>query len=377
MSRIFGRQGVPRWARNSFPAGPLGGGSGHYHVELSRSLSLIPTPFRKFALLCFLVVAGLVPTILDTSQVRIAVAVEIGILGALGLNLVVGIAGQLSLAAAAFMAVGAFTAGILSSSYNVPFILVLGASVVAGALMGAVVALPAIRLRGLYLVLATLGFHYVVWFVTHDYEAGRGAAALSGIIPKVPTLGEFAWTTPEHWYYTIFAFDILATLVFLNLQRSRFGRAWVAIRERDLVAQSMGVSVARGKILVFMISSGMLALAGTLFSYSIRVVTSEYFSLTLAIQFIAMVVAGGLGSVLGSWLGAMFIVGMPYLIQYLFTVAGASARVQIAYIFPIQLIVFGIVVIAFLLVEPAGLTGLWIRIRNYFRLWPLRRTSSR
>lgn len=341
-----------------------------------RQISIAPSPLGQIAILVGLLLAIALPQILPASYLRVAVAAQVAVLASIATTLLVGTAGQLSLAGAAFMAVGAFTGVALQESLDVPFAVLVVAIPLAGALLGAFLAVPALRLRGLYLVLATLGFHYIVSYTTRQYEASRGAAALAGLILNPPDIGWIAWERAGTWFYIMLAMDIGATLFALNLKRSRFGRGWVALRERDIVATSLGIAVGQQKILVFSISGAILAIAGALSSMTVGVVSSEYFSINLAIQILVMAVIGGLGSILGAWLGAMFVVFLPYLIQVGFVLLDASGAVQLDLIAPIQLILFGAITIAFLLFEPSGLSGIWLRIQRYFRHWPLRHVSD-
>ena len=166
------------------------------------------------------------------------------------------------------------------------------------------------------------------------------------------------------------ALSIGVTLFALNIKRSRFGRAWVALRDRDIVATSLGIAVGVQKILAFSVSSAILAVAGVMSSLTVGVVSSEYFSIDLAIQVLVMAVIGGLGSIFGAWLGAIFVVLLPHLIQGTFVLMNAAPSIQLALIVPIQLMLFGAITIAFLLFEPAGLAGLWVRVKRYFQYWP-------
>jgi branched-chain amino acid transport system permease protein len=335
------------------------------------------SPLPKWTLFVGVILALLLPQILPAAHLRIVVAAQVGVIASIATTLLVGTAGQLSLAGAAFMAVGAFTGVALQESFNAPFFIIALAVPVAGALLGAFLALPALRLRGLYLVLSTLGFHYIVSYVTRQYEASRGAAALAGLILNPPEIEAVNWGSARVWYFIMLALTIGTTLLALNVRRSRFGRAWVALRERDIVATSLGVDVGVYKIIAFSLTSALLAVAGMMSSLSVGVVSSEYFSINLAIQILVMAVIGGLGSVLGAWLGAIFVVLLPHLIQGFFGMMNASGAVQLDLIAPIQLILFGTITIMFLLFEPAGLAGIWMRVRRYFQLWPLQNVSEK
>jgi branched-chain amino acid transport system permease protein len=329
---------------------------------------------RWAGLAALLIVALALPHLLDAATLRIVTAVQVAIIASIATTILVGTAGQLSLAGAAFMSVGAFAAFFLQETFDPPFFVTIICVLVIGAGLGAVLALPALRLRGLYLVLATLGFHYIVSYVTKEYEASRGAAALSGLILNPPDIRSINWAAAKTWYYVIGGCDLLVTIVALNVIRSRFGRAWVALRDRDIVATSLAIPVGLYKILAFALSSALLAFAGVLSSLSVGIVSSEYFSINLAIQILVMAVIGGLGSTVGAWLGAAFVVLLPHLIQGEFGLFHISSSAQLDFIAPLQLILFGAITIAFLLFEPAGLVGLFARLRRtVFR--PFRRPA--
>lgn len=353
-----------------FPAGIFRGGSARLQTGAEQNIALVQTRLGHVALAAGLILAAVFPQMLSATVVRIAVSVLVAVIASIATTLLVGIAGQLSLAGAAFMAVGAFTAFFLQDSLDAPFVAVFASAPLTGALLGGFLALPALRLRGLYLVLATLGFHYIVSYIIKEYEASRGTAALAGLILNPPNIKSINWGSGTTWYYLMLALSIGVTLFALNIKRSRFGRAWVALRDRDIVATSLGIAVGVQKILAFSVSSAILAVAGVMSSLTVGVVSSEYFSIDLAIQVLVMAVIGGLGSIFGAWLGAIFVVLLPHLIQGTFVLMNAAPSIQLALIVPIQLMLFGAITIAFLLFEPAGLAGLWVRVKRYFQYWP-------
>ncbi len=362
-------------SRKVVVGGPLGGSAGHFQTERAETLSLVPTPLRRVAWLFLFAGLLALPGLLDVQGTRIAVAVALAMLGAVGLNVLVGRAGQISLAASAFLAVGAFSANIMTDRWSVPFIPTLLAAMGLGALLGTILALPALRLRGLYLILATLGFYWFVWYAISEYEASRGLFALTGLNLAPPDLPGIRFDSPERWYYFLLVVNLLVLVVLANLRRTKFDRAWVAIRDRDIMARAVGVNVAMYKVAAFAVSSAILSLAGAIGAFTLGTVSASYFSLELGIQYIAMIVIGGLGSVLGAYLGAIFVVLMPYLITDVFSALDASAQAQSQYLPPLQTGLFGLAMILFLIFEPHGLAGIWERIRSYFAMWPLRHTQ--
>jgi branched-chain amino acid transport system permease protein len=290
-------------------------------------------------------------------------------IGAIALMLLTGYAGQISLGHAGLLAAGAFTAGILFKELNAPFWVTLPAAALVGALLGVVFGLPSLRLRGLYLAVSTLALHFLVVYLGGEYEAKRGFS--TGILVDPPTLGSWTITGGRTWYF-ILGLAVAATLIVcLNLLRSGTGRAWAAIRANETVAEALGIGVAAHKLLAFVISSALTALAGALFAYYRGFVSVEAFSLFLSIQYVAMIIIGGIGSVLGAILGAMFVTLFPYGIEAgLRALPGAQRYAGM--LFAVNYAAFGAVMILFLVFEPQGLVGIWRRVQTYFLLWPFK-----
>lgn len=349
--------------------------SGYFKTSYVGDMALLDTPWRWAAFGFAVLAVLLLPSLAPDHIVFLFDHIFIAVMGALALNLLTGLAGQISLGHAAFMAVGAVASHYLSQ-FGLHFVVVLPLVMAIGGGLGLLVGAPALRLRGLYLVIGTVGFHYVVAFCVNDYQS-RGVdmlQALTGLVLPSPDFGLFVIDTPRDWYFVLFLAMVLVTLFCINLMRTRTGRAWVAIRDRDITAAALGIHVARYKVMAFAASSALTCMTGSLLAYFIGSVTTEYFSLTLAISYLAMVVIGGAGTVLGPYLGAILVIALPHLITAGFDLVGASARTQMLYIVPTQVSIFGLGMVLFLMFEPRGLVGIWTRLRTYFELWPLRQT---
>lgn len=349
--------------------------SGYFKASYATDMALFDTPWRKAALAAGLLLILLAPLLVSTSAVYLMGRLFIVIMGALALNLLTGYAGQISLGHAAFLAVGAFTSHYLASQ-GLPFMMVVPLAMVAGGILGLIVGIPALRLRGLYLVLATVGFHYLVAFAINEYQTAGSSMleTLTGLVLPRPELGFVTLDTPGKWYYFLLVVLVLVTAYCLNVGRTRPGRAWIAIRDRDITAAALGISVGRYKVLAFVVSAMLTCLSGALLAYFLQSVSAEYFTLTLAISYLAMVVIGGAGSIMGAYCGAIFVTMLPYAIRWLFEVIGADPRTQMSYVVPSHTVVFGLMMIVFLMGEPRGLVGIWRRIVAYFELWPLRQS---
>ena len=283
------------------------------------------------------------------------------------------LAGQISLGHAGLIAAGAFTVGILFRETNAPFWITLPAAAVVGALLGIIFGLPSLRLRGLYLAVSTLALHFIVIYLGGEYETRRGFS--TGIMIDPPKLGEIEITDGRAWYFILLIGALATLLICANLVRARSGRAWRAIRTHETVAEALGISIASYKLLAFVLSSAITAVAGALFAYYRGFVSVEAFSLFLTIQYVAMIIVGGIGSLLGALLGAAFITLFPYGIE-LSLLALPGAQRYAGVLFAINYASFGLVMILFLLFEPMGLVGIWQRIQNYFLQWPFRHRQA-
>ena len=348
--------------------------SGYFKTSHSEDIKLLDTPWRIMFVVMLVACALIAPFVISGHVLHIVNLMYISIMGALALNLLTGYAGQISLGHAAFMAIGAVASHWLASK-GLPFYIVVPLVMLIGAVLGVIVGAPALRLRGLYLVVATVGLHYVVAYVITEYQTGGDMLqALTGLQLPVPDFGLFRIDNPHKWYFLLLVILLLVTLFCINLARTKPGRAWIALRDRDITAAALGINVAYYKILAFVVSSALTCMTGSLLVYFIGSVSVEYFTLTLAITYLAMVVIGGAGSIAGAYLGAIFVGILPHLISGIFDMLGTSARASMTYVVPSQIVVFGLVMILFLILEPKGLVGIWGRIRTYFEMWPLRQS---
>lgn len=285
-------------------------------------------------------------------------------IGALALMLLTGFAGQISLGSAGLLAAGAYCVGILSNQFQAPFWITLPAAAITGAVFGFVFGLPSLRLRGLYLAISTLGLHFIVVYLGGEYETRQQLT--TGVIVDSPSIGSWSLSSDRGWYFVLLFFAVLALLISVNLLKSRTGRAWRVLREQEVVANAIGIDVQRAKLQAFVISSMMLSVAGALFAYFRNFVSIDAFSLYLTVQYLAMIIIGGMGTIEGAILGAAFVVLLPYAIE------GAASHLPArlsGFIFALNYAAFGLIMIFFLLFEPSGLVGIWRRLRNRVRAW--------
>ena len=343
--------------------------SGYFRTDYAQDLALVQTRLEWASLIAFAILLAGFPFIASAFYLDLACQVFLASVGALSLMLLTGYAGQVSLGHAGLLAAGAFVTGILAKEINAPFWVTIPASALSGALLGVIFGLPSLRLRGLYLAVSTLALHFVVVYLGGEYEAKRGFS--TGIVIGPPKIGAWSVTSGQAWYFILLGAALVTLLLCLNLLRSRTGRAWRAIRAHETVAEALGISIAGYKLLAFVISSAMASVAGALFAYYRGFVSVEAFSLFLSIQYVAMIIIGGTGSLLGALLGAVFVTLFPYVIEAtLLSLPNAQAYAGV--LFAVNYAAFGVVMILFLLFEPLGLVGIWQRVQTYFLLWPFR-----
>jgi branched-chain amino acid transport system permease protein len=284
----------------------------------------------------------------------------------LGLMLLAGFTGLFSLGHAAFLGVGAYTQAIMVNA-GIPFPIAMACAGLLSAAVGMVVGLPALRVKGIYLGMATLAFGFIVEEVIARWEHVTGGNA--GLMVKYPALFGWELDSTNEFYFLCLVVAVLATLGIVNLMRSSTGRAFVAIRDSEISAQSMGIHLARYKTLSFALSAALAGIGGALYAHKIQFLSPEQFSIIQSIDLLLMVVIGGLGSIHGAFLGAIFLIVMPQMIalgkDYLPEAIGQAAGLQGA--------VYGIVLIAFVLFEPMGLYGRWLKVRTWFQLFPFYR----
>jgi branched-chain amino acid transport system permease protein len=280
--------------------------------------------------------------------------------------LLAGYTGQVSIGHAAFMGVGAYTQAVLSAM-GWPFPLALAASTALSALVGVVVGVPALRVKGIYLGIATLAFGFIVEEVLARWESVTGGNA--GIHLKAPNLFGWKLDTNESFYYLCLVLCVAITLGVLNLLRSPTGRAFVAIRDSEISAQSMGIHLAWYKGLSFALSAAVAGIAGALYAHKMGFISPDQFSLQQSVELLLLVVVGGLGFVHGAFLGAIFVISMPQLIA----LAKDLLPPAIGQAAGLQGVVYGVVLVAFVLFEPMGLYGRWLKVRTWFQLFPFYR----
>jgi branched-chain amino acid transport system permease protein len=325
------------------------------------------------AVLAVAIVAVVVPFGLDAFQLTTATFVLIAAIGTLGLNVLTGYAGQVSLGHAFFLAVGAYTAAVLGGNEHLTAAIWLPAAGVTAALCGAIVGPAALRLRGMYLVIVTLGLVFIgqhIWFNVASISGGPGGRSF----PPV-TFGSFDFSSGQQltlgglvidhnglYYYLALIILAVAMIYVWNLSRSRPGRAMQAVREREIAAAVMGVNLARTKMSAFVISSFLAGVSGALYASYLSFVTPGQWNVLLSVQYVAAIIVGGIGTVWGPVLGSIVIFALPAVLQSLIPQSSSGGLP----VDDITSIAFGVLIIVFFVLEPRGVVGLGARVAS---LW--------
>jgi len=341
---------------------------GNYKETYASDEAVFRTPAARWWMAALGCAAVAYPFVAGDYLLYLATLMGVLALAALGLNVLIGFTGQISLGHAAFMGVGSYVTAILATRLGLPFWLSVPAGGLAACAAGMVVGAPSLRIKGLYLAIATLAAQVIFEWVFTNWTSVTGG--IRGInVPPARVWG-VALDGDVKVYFLVEALVAVHYLLAANLRRSRWGRAFVAVRDRDIAAEIVGVNIFRTKIVAFMVSSYYAGIAGGLWVYFMKVVTPENFPLSLSIQFLAIVVVGGLGSIPGTLLGTVFMTLVPEVLKLATGLVRAAWPEAQSYLFPLRDVVFGTLIVVFLIFEPKGLVEMWNRLRRFFALWP-------
>jgi len=344
---------------------------GNYKENYSQELTVFETDYGRFwSAVGLAVLFGVVPWISGSYLLYILNMIGIAAIAAIGLNILIGFTGQISLGHGAFFGVGAYAGAILATTLDLPFFVAVPAAGCITALVGMIFGIPSGRLKGLYLTIATLAGQFIIEYILIHWESvTKGTMGIT--LPEASVLG-VPIRGDRSFFFVIFLSLAVMTWGAVNIMRTRYGRAFIAIRDNDRAAEGMGIPIFRYKLLSFAISSFYAGLAGALWAYYMVSVTAEPFTLGLSVEYIAMVIIGGLGSISGSIFGAVFITllneGLRWLTDMLMNLGGSSGLTLT--VAPLRELVFGLAIVLFILLEPRGIAEVWRIIRSNFRLWP-------
>ncbi len=283
----------------------------------------------------------------------------IGVIGALGLNILTGYTGLISLGQAAFMGVGAYTVAILSTKVGLPLWINLPAAGVITTVVGIIVGTPSLRLKGFYLAMATLASEFLLEYVFKNWESMTHG--IPGLYITPPKVFGIHINNDRIFYFFAVTLAILAVLCTRNLFRTKVGRAFIAIRDRDIAADLIGINVFKYKLVSFAVSSFYVGVAGGLWCYYMTIINPEAFQLSISIDYIAMIIVGGMGTIYGSVYGSIFVNLLPEAIQRLMEILQPVLHMEYTFA-AFKQIVFGLIIVIFLIFEPKGLSEVFSRI---------------
>ena len=343
--------------------------SGTRNYTYAQDMAILRTKTHWVLLIGFLVLLFAAPRYLGNYWLGVANLIGITLIAATGLNILVGYCGQLSIGHAGFIAVGAYTAAVLTNRLELPFLVGLICAGFTAGLIGLIFGIPSVRVKGFYLAITTIAAQFIIIWVINHWSAVTGG--FIGIKVPYASIGGFVFQSEASQFYLIMSIAILATFFAKNLVRTRVGRAFIAIRDNDLAAQVMGINLFYYKLLAFFIGCFLAGIAGSLLAHWIGFMNAEQFSLTESILYIGMIIIGGLGTTLGPILGVVFI----RLLQQVLTVEvvpflESTVALPAGFATGIAPMLFGLTIVLFLILEPRGLAHRWALFKSAYRLWP-------
>ncbi|MDR6661101.1 branched-chain amino acid ABC transporter permease [Tardiphaga robiniae] len=346
--------------------------AGDFRTSYAVDTTIFPTTTSRNAAILGVVLICFAPQLL--SEYWLSQLIMIGIYGiaALGLNILVGFTGQISIGHAAFFLFGAFTSAYISNNYPIPVFFSIPIAGVVTAIVGLIFGLPAARLKGLYLVIATLAAQYILldFFSRADWFSGGSVPATA----KAFSIFDYTLRGDRQYFYVVLAYVVASYLLVTNLMRSRDGRALVAVRDHYLSAEIMGINLTKYRTLSFGLAAFFAGIAGALYAHNQLVVSNEGFGIERSILFLAMVIIGGTGSIMGTLMGTAFVVLLPEAMEWIsMELKGGVIDKALALnnnLTFLREIAIGLVIIAFLVFEPDGLAHRWRQIKTYWKLYP-------
>jgi len=346
--------------------------AGDFRTTYAADTTIFPTPMSRNAAILGMILICFAPMVL--SAYWLSILIQIGIFGiaALGLNILVGFTGQISIGHAAFFLLGAFTSAYISNTLPIPVFFAIPLSGVLTALVGLVFGLPAARLKGLYLVIATLAAQYILldFFSRAEWFTGGSVPAMAHPF----SIFGYQLRGDRQYFYVVLAYLLVCYLLVTNLMRTRDGRALVAVRDHYLSAEIMGINLTKYRTLSFGLAAFYAGLAGALYAHYQLVVSNEGFGIERSIIFLAMIIIGGTGSIMGTLMGTAFVVLLPESMEWISMELKGSAIDKALSLNNnltfLREIAIGLIIIAFLIFEPDGLAHRWRQIKTYWKLYP-------
>jgi len=340
--------------------------SGTFNQSYGQDMAIFRTRTHWVMLLAFLIFLFACPLFFSDRILTILTIIGITIISVHGLNILTGYCGQISLGHAGFMAVGAYTSAVLTAKLDWSFWAALPCAALAAGMVGLLFGLPSLRIKGFYLIMATIAAHFIImWVILQLYSVTGGGNGLA--VPR-PEIGGFVFKSKGSYFYLVLIIACLGTFFAKNLVRTRAGRAFIAIRDNDLAAEVMGVNLLSYKLLAFFIGCVYAGVAGSLLVHYFAFATVDQFPFMNSVWYLGMLIVGGMGSTAGAIFGAVSLKLLDELVTIVGPILSAAVAPQAAA--SLGLIMRGLVIIIFLIFEPRGLAHRWQMVKAYYRLWP-------
>ncbi len=339
-----------------------------FNETYEQDMAIVRTRLQWILLAAAIVFGLCIPLFTGTYMLTIVITTMSIIIAALGIQILTGYCGQLSVGHAAFVAVGAYTSALLVSQSGLSFWIAVPVAAIAAGLVGLLVGLTSIRLKGFYLIISTLAAQFIIMYVIIHWTSVTGGSF--GMSAPAPKLGGIEFATTQSYFYIVFVALLIATYVAKNIVRTNVGRAFIAIRDNDLAAEVMGIHLTVYKLLAFFIGCAFAGIGGALAAHARGVITPDSYTLIQSFWYLGYIIVGGLGTITGVFFGVIFISalnnGLAMFLSSLSTIfPGAGSLLA-----PLMLVIFGLVIILFLIFEPRGLAHRWQIFKAYYRLWP-------
>lgn len=341
---------------------------GTHNYTYAQDMAIMRTKTHWTLLIALFILLFTFPLYGGGYWLSVANLIGITVIAALGLNILTGYCGQLSIGHAGFIAVGAFTSAVLTNVFELPFLVgLISAGFMAG-FVGLLFGIPSLKVKGFYLAIATIAAQFIIlWVINHMKITG----GFTGIAVPYASIGGLVFDSEASMFYLIMVIAVMCTFFAKNLARTRIGRAFVAIRDNDLAAEVMGINLFYYKLLAFFIGCFLAGIAGSLMAHWIGFMNAEQFSLMESILYIGIIIIGGLGTTLGPILGVIFIrllqQGMMFVAP---TIEGVFPALPAGFATGIAPMLFGLIIVLFLILEPRGLAHRWMLFKAAYRLWP-------
>jgi len=341
---------------------------GTRNFNYAEDMAILRTKTHWGLFIGLLILLFTVPLYFDNYWLGVANLIGITLIAAIGLNILVGYCGQLSIGHAGFIAVGAYTTAILTNRLELPFLVGLVCAGFTAGLIGLIFGLPSVRVKGFYLAISTIAAQFIILWVINHWSLTGGFV---GIRVPYASIAGFEFRSEASQFYLIMTIVVLCTFFAKNLARTRVGRAFIAVRDNDLAAEVMGINLLYHKLLAFFIGCFLAGIAGALLAHWIGFINAEHFSLAESILYIGMIIIGGLGTTLGPILGVVFI----RLLQQVLTMEvvpflESTVALPAGFASGVTPMLFGLAIVLFLVLEPRGLAHRWMLFKSAYRLWP-------